>query len=90
MKKDELCSKFSNHSFRRLRLRKKLERFTKQVIAVDDDANDLEMLSSATLGITFNAINYLREHASGNSSLLNLYALLFISGNVKTLNLLLI
>ena len=38
-----------------------------QVIAVGDGANDLEMLSSASLGITFNANNakrYLREHVA--------------------------
>ena len=33
-----------------------------QVIAVGNGANDLEMLSSASLGIAFNTKRYLREH----------------------------
>ena len=37
-----------------------------QVTAVGDGAYDLEMLSSASLEITFNAKRYLREHAAGS------------------------
>ena len=40
-----------------------------QVITVGDGANDLEMLSSASLGIAFNAKRCLREHAAGSLSL---------------------
>ena len=41
---------------------------SEQVIAVGDSANDLEMLSSASLGIAFNAKSLLRERAAGNLS----------------------
>ena len=51
-----------------------------QVIAVGDSANDLEMLSSAGLGIAFNAKRYLREHAAGSLSLPNLEVLLYNLG----------
>ena len=51
-----------------------------QVIAVSDGANDLEMLSSAGLGIAFNAKRYLREHAAGCLSLPNLEVLLYFLG----------
>ena len=43
-----------------------------QVTAVGDGANDLEMLSSVSLGITFNAKRYSREHAACSLSLPNL------------------
>ena len=49
-----------------------------QVIAVCDGANNLEMLSSASLGIAFNAKCYLREHATGSLSLPNLEVLYFL------------
>ena len=48
-----------------------------QVIAVGNGANDLEMLSSASLGIAFNVKRYLREHAAGSLSLPNLEVLLY-------------
>ena len=51
-----------------------------QVIAVSDGANDLEMLSSASLGIAFNAKRYLREYAAGSLSLPNLEVLLYFLG----------
>ena len=37
-----------------------------QVIVVGDGANNLEILSSASLGIAFNAKRYLWEHAAGS------------------------
>ena len=49
---------------------------SRKVIAVGNGANDLEMLSSASLGIAFNAKRYLREHADGSLSLPNLEVLL--------------
>ena len=51
-----------------------------QVIAVGDCANDLEMLSSASLGIAFNAKRYLRGHDAGSLSLPNLEVLLYFLG----------
>ena len=51
-----------------------------QVIAVGDGANDLEILSSTSLGIAFNAKRYLREHAAGSLSLPNLEVLLYFLG----------
>ena len=51
-----------------------------QVIAVGDGANDLEMLSSASLGITFNAKRCSREHAACSLSLPNLEVLLYFLG----------
>ena len=55
-----------------------------QVIVVGDGANDLEMLSSASLGIAFNAKRYLSERAAGSLSLPNLDALLYFLGISKT------
>ena len=51
-----------------------------QVIAVGDSANDLEMLSNASLGIAFNAKTFLRKRAAGSLSLPNLDALLYFIG----------
>lgn len=50
---------------------------SEQVIAIGDGANDLEMLSSASLGIVFNVKRYFREHAADSLSLPNLDALLY-------------
>ena len=51
-----------------------------QVIAVGDGANDLDMLSSASLGIAFNTKSYLREHDDSSFSLPNLEVLLYFLG----------
>ena len=51
-----------------------------QVIVVGDDANDLEMLSSVSLGIAFDAKRYLREHDAGSLSLPNVQVLLYFLG----------
>ena len=51
-----------------------------QAIAIGDSTKDLEMLSSASLGIAFNAKRYLREHAAGSLSLPNLEVLLYFLG----------
>ena len=50
------------------------------MIDVGDEANDLEMLSEAGLGIAFNANRFLWERASGSLSLPNLDALLYFLG----------
>ena len=52
--------------------------------SVGDGANDLDMLSSASLGIAFNAKRYLRERAAGSLSLPNLDALLYFLGISKS------
>ena len=49
-----------------------------QVIEVGDGANDLEMLSCASLGIAFNEKRYLRERVAGSLSISTLM-LYFIS-----------
>ena len=51
-----------------------------QAIAIGDSTKDLEMLSSASLGIAFNAKRYLREHDAGSLSLPNLEVLLYFLG----------
>ena len=51
-----------------------------QVVAACDGANDLLMLSSASLGINFNAKRYSREHVTCSLSLPNLEVLLYFLG----------
>ena len=51
-----------------------------QVISVGEGANDLEMLSSAGLGVSFNSKRFLRKCASGSLSLSNLDTLLYLLG----------
>lgn len=51
-----------------------------QVIAVGDGANDLDMLSVVSLGIAFNANQFLRERTAGSLTQPNLDALLYFLG----------
>ena len=55
-----------------------------KVIAVGDGTNDLEMLSSSSIGITFNSRRYLRERAARSPSLPKTDALLYLLGISKT------